>query len=339
VGLRRRFLIAAAAVFGALAIVVSGEPVIIGAGMVLVGAYLLIHVAYRACGAFRPTTIFADLPALIQRLWKEMAEDSIAKSETKVANLEPASFEYRRRRAESVLSAYALASVLHWVSLKLRGVLTSRKLDIYLVIAFLRTALTTVVVFAFLYFGLERVAPGSFRPAEGIGFWPLLGFSFDTIMTADHSGLRVVSGLAKLLAYTEQMLGLLILVVGAFVVWTSARERHQEEMDGVIDSLASKMDLLGRLVEKELQVTLIELERLLCVGNSGAVNALRKLRGLEAIEYAEETQTGERSARVDESHATPAPHDSAEAVRTRDGALGSEPSKEVGDTANPDGNG
>ena len=75
-----------------------------------------------------------------------------------------------QKLGQKLLGIYIVTTGLYFIGEQLRGVVNSRKLDLYFVGTLLYTVFLTTLIFAVEYFGLERMAAGS----RGRGWSPRL---------------------------------------------------------------------------------------------------------------------------------------------------------------------
>ena len=243
--------------------------------MCILGLYLGFHYVRRFRSAFLPSTIFASFSGMIRDARGQFWEADFAR---RPENLNSESDEYKRKVGQNLLSIYMLTTGLYFVGERLREIASSRKLDLYFLASLLYTFLLTTIVFAIEYFGLERVAPGSFGGIAHPGFMDFVGFSFSTLMTADISALRPLSGIAQAGTYLQLFGSLLIIVLLVFVILTSIRERYNQDLDGVVNELKATSDKLGDLIEANYELTLAAAEAWLLEYSPDVMKLLLKLR-------------------------------------------------------------
>ena len=175
-----------------------------------------------------------------------------------------------------------MLSFLDVLAQRFREVARSRLLDAYLVYTIVVTVITTIIVFGVEFFGLYKLDPANFEPAAAYGLLDFLGFSFTTLMTGSISKIQAVSGAAQLIAYAEYASFLFIAIVGVFLFFTTSRERRREDMDQVAREIENSVSSVRLKVNEELSLTDDQLEDALLVVSLDFVNAMRKLRRLDA---------------------------------------------------------
>src|SRR5690606_28296113 len=105
----------------------------------------------------------------------------IRKSNTYTTPLpdDPDSKEYKQVLGQRLLNLYLSTSLLFVIGEKLRAVLRTKKLDIYLVSTIACTFTLTVVIFGFEFFALQRLEPASFSGVSNPPYLlPFVAFSF-----------------------------------------------------------------------------------------------------------------------------------------------------------------
>lgn len=302
---RTNFILFNAALISAFVICLLPNKLLIVICMGGLGAYLMRHFGRRFRTAFSTSTIFADFSGRIRSVWEGMGDSDMV---NRLQDLNPGSDEYMEKAGQKILTIYMMTTVLYVLAERLQDVAESRKLDLYFLGSLLYTFLLTILVFATEYYGLERVAPGSFGGIAHPDLLDFVGYSFSTLMTSDISSLRPESGIAQALAYFQLFGSLVIIVLLVFVVLTSIRERYSQDLDGIVDELRVASNNMGGLMEANHKLTLAAAESWLLENNREATKWLLKLRYGEkrAKEIFEPIDVGRNAKEISES-----PDDSA----------------------------
>jgi len=243
-------------------------------GMLLTGAYLLIHYFRRFRLAFLPSTIFTHVSSTVQETWEKIRESPWAGPQKGDRRSE----EFQQKLGQNLLIMYMTTAGLYFLTARLKEVIDSRKLDLYLVGSLVYTFALTIVVFGVEYYGLERLHPGSFTGVSSPGLVDFIGLSFSTIMTASISPLKAISGLAQLASYLQLLGSLLIIILLVFIVLTSIRERYRRDLDGVVEELGSAAERAAALIEGNYELTIASAEELLLKQNKSFARWLLRLR-------------------------------------------------------------
>jgi hypothetical protein len=282
--LRMSFILSVGALLAGLAIIQSNKPAILIPAMIFLGLYLCRHGVKKIKMAFHPSSVFTNIADAIRKLWA-MYEEKIIPDQVKVeSKLDPTSDAYRQKTLENLNSLYLINSVLQGVLFKLKKTGIGRKLDIYFISSLLYAALLTVVIFAFEYLGIEKIQPGSFTGIPTIGFWEMLSFSFNTLMTSGLSPILPKSTMAQIVAHCELITALLLLVILVFVILTIFRERFREDAELAIAELTKGAELIEGHILRQYKLTIADTEQRLVEKNRSVVNWLRRFRGLKEME-------------------------------------------------------
>ena len=243
--------------------------------MGFLGAYLVVHYARRLRIAFSPSTVFADVGQIVRKTWDKLCTSKMV---TPPTDLDRDSPEYKQKFAMNLLTVYMVATVLHFLGERLKEVVKSRKLDLYLTGSLLYTFLLTAMCLLLSILDWERLVPGNFSGLSDSTVLDFLGFSFSTLMTSDISPVKATSGVAQSLAYLQLFGSLLIIVLLVFVILTSIRERYRQDLDGVVDELAAASMRAGNLLEANYEVTIAAAEALLLRTQPAATKWMLQLR-------------------------------------------------------------
>jgi len=280
-GFRMNFILASFSVLAGLIVAASTESVSLIAAMTFLALYYCRHVFRKFRMAFQPASVFANLAEAIRKFWN-LYKDKTLPDQVRVESLlDPTSDAYRAKTLENLNSLYLVNSLLLAIAEKLKRAAISRRLDIYFIASLLCTVLLTVAIFAFEYFGLEKIHPGSFLSPIKPGFWEFLSFSFNTMMTAGISPITPKSAIAQVMAHSELAAALLLLVILVFVVLTIIRERFREDVELTITELRNGAELIEGHIQQQYKLTIPDVE---LKAQRPTVNLLRRLRGLQELE-------------------------------------------------------
>ena len=275
-----RFAFFTLALISATAILVSVDQRILICSMVFLGFYLVMHYIRRFRAAFSPSTVF--------RTWVDnirASSDKLPASMYRMPeDIKPGNPKYEEQLTQNLLGIYFASSMLLYLARGIKGVLQSRKLDIYYICSLVYTFMMTVLTFALLYFALEKVFPGSFKGLEGSpDFWSFLGLSFGTLWPGDISPLRGASSLAQTLRYAEHLASALIALLVVFVVLTSIRERHKRDLEILETELSNTSEAVGGYLADNYELTVAAAEAWIFKHSPTLLKPLLKLRyGKEA---------------------------------------------------------
>jgi hypothetical protein len=159
---RISFCLWVSAVVSCFGIALFADTLLIATCMAILAAYFLTHYTRRVYTAFSSTTGFAALTPMVHNFWQRTVE-----AERSPIDAKPNSEDYNRKFGQRLVNLYLTTTVLYLVGEKLRAVIRTKKLDLYLVCSFVYTFLMTIAVFAFQYLGLHRIASVHFSVVGG----------------------------------------------------------------------------------------------------------------------------------------------------------------------------
>lgn len=270
---RLRFAVMALAVLSALCIILSSSSYLLVVSMVLLGAYLAMHL-YRSLRRAYRSSIFEGLSGLVKKL--RVALEGGKHSLWKKEKYDPGTKDYQ----EQCLTFYLLNSGVEIVGEKLLKVAKGRKPDLYLMLSWLATVLLTSLVYAFGYWALYKIDTLSFTANHPLSYWSFLGFSFGRLTPSSISQIAPVSVAATVLAYSELFCALIILVILVFSVLTAAREKYREDITDFISELGSLSRHLQDQFFQIYSLAMADVEVVLLSKNVVLINHVRKARGL-----------------------------------------------------------
>jgi hypothetical protein len=278
-GLRRSCAYFAGAAMSAFVITTASNPNVVIPAMLFLGGYFVRHYYSRFRAAFRPATVFADVASLIRRSSRVIKE--AADSPNQAKNSPPKPEEAQKR--DAMLTVYTYISCLEFLSIKFREVAASRKFELYLIFSLLYSMIFTIVVFAFEYYAIETLFPGSFFPSDQLSFWSFLSYSSSALTPAHIGEMRAVSTLAQVVSHVEFYAAAFLTLILFYVVLTINKERYNDDLDRVINELSATADGMRADTEMRFRMKLDDLELHLMAFNATMINTLRTLRGLEAL--------------------------------------------------------
>jgi hypothetical protein len=228
--------------------------------MSILGLYLSVHYVLRIRVAFRPTAVFADVAKAVASMWRESVKIYKRKDYEAHSGAGPQGAEYDRKRVENLKQLYSNNLMWEFLAKKLNETVSSRRTDLYFIVAVLYSFLLTVTVFGFEYYALSKVDPGSFQTASQSSIWSYILFSFNVIMTTEFSRIVPVSDTALSLATLELFTGVITLIFFVYVLLTSSRERYREDLRNLALGLTQSSKEIERFLEKSLKMRLIDAE-------------------------------------------------------------------------------
>lgn len=255
-----RFILGSFTMLAALGICLSRRPPIVIGCMAVLLLYLSYHYFLRLRVAFRPSSVFADIAPTVEGMWRTSIDTYKANEFKARSGPDAKPDDYPKKHIQNIKDLYL--NNLFWahVAKKLDQAVSSRRTDVYFIVALVYSFVLTVTIFGFEYFALFRLDQSSFRNADQATFWSFLLFSFNAIL---HAGFAVVvpaSGPALVLANLELVAGLIIGLCLVFILLTSSRERYRQDVKDVADKLSSSAKQIERFLENKLRMRLIDAE-------------------------------------------------------------------------------
>jgi len=260
VTLKWRFVFAALTMLSALGICLSQDAQVLTVLMALLLIYLLIHYIFRLRVAFRPTSLFANLAKPMGEMWRTTIKTyKTAEYQARSGpSANPA--EYPKKHMDSLKNLYINNLLSTYVATKVDEAVSSRRTDLYFIVALIYSFVLTVTIFGFEYFGLAKIDPASFQNAETASFWSFLLFSFNVILHTPYSKISPLSNLALALANLETGASLIIGLFFVFILFTSSRERYRQELKAVSTQIMASAFKVEKYLEKDLRMRLIDAE-------------------------------------------------------------------------------
>ena len=258
--LKWRFTFGSLALLAALGIVLMNERGFLVVFMSVLMLYLFVHYVLRIRVAFRPTAVFADVAKVVTSMWRESVKIYKRKDYEAHSGSGPQGVEYEKKRVENLKQLYSNNLMWEFLAKKLNETVSSRRTDLYFIVAVLYSFLLTVTVFGFEYYALSKIDPSSFQMPKQISVWSFILFSFNVIMTTEFSRITPVSDTALSLATLELFAGMITLIFFFYVLLTSSRERYREDLRNLALGLTQSSKEIERFLEKSLKMRLIDAE-------------------------------------------------------------------------------
>ena len=258
--LKWRFTFGSLALLAALGIVLMNERGFLIVFMSVLMLYLFVHYVLRIRVAFRPTAVFADVAKVVTSMWRESVKIYKRKDYEAHSGSGPQGAEYEKKRVENLKQLYSNNLMWEFLAKKLNETVSSRRTDLYFIVAVLYSFLLTVTVFGFEYYALSKIDPSSFQMPKQISVWSFILFSFNVIMTTEFSRITPVSDTALSLATLELFAGVITLIFFFYVLLTSSRERYREDLRNLALGLTQSSKEIERFLEKNLKMRLIDAE-------------------------------------------------------------------------------
>jgi len=168
--------------------------------------------------------------------------------------------DYPKKHVDNIKDLYMQNLMYAYLAEKLQKAVSARHTDVYFIVALIHSFALTMIVFAFEYFGLFKLAPTSFGHSYDVSFWSFLLFSFNAMLRAGYASVTPQSTLALAFANLELLASAVIGLCLVFILLTSSRERYRQEVRDVAKNLATSAREIERFLENKLRMRLIDAE-------------------------------------------------------------------------------
>lgn len=258
--LKWRYVLGSFAMLAALGISLFMNSFALTFCMFVLGLYLLLHYILRFRVAYRPESIFANIAPVVGTMWEqsiktfkdtELADRSGGKLESP---------EFRKKHIQNLKTLYIHNLFWTYVATKLQEAVSSRRTDLYFVVALVYTFLLTVAVFGFEYWALFKIDSSSFRTKGAPSPWAFFLFSFNAILHTNFATVEPTTTLALAFTNVELIASLIIFLFFVFILLTSHRERYRQDVNNVVEQLSRSAGKIEGFINKELNMRLIDLE-------------------------------------------------------------------------------
>lgn len=255
-----RFTFGSLAILAGLGILLVNEHGFLIVLMSILMLYLFVHYVLRIRVAFRPTAVFADVTKVVTSMWRHSVTIYKRKDDQAQSSTESQGAEYEKKRVENLKQLYLSSLMWEFLAKKLNETVSSRRTDLYFIVAVLYSFLLTVLIFGFEYYALSKVDPGNFQMRPQSSIWSFILFSFNVILTTEFSRITPISDIALSLATLELFAGVITLIFFVYVLLTSSRERYREDLRNLVLGLTQSSKEIERFLEKSLNMRLIDTE-------------------------------------------------------------------------------
>jgi hypothetical protein len=151
-----RFILASFTIISALGICLTSRPPLLVGFMVFLLVYLLYHYILRIRVAFRPVSIFADIAATIEGMSRTLTRTYRTKEFNARSGPDAKPEDYQKKHIQNLKDLYLNNLIYENVAKKLDLAVSSRRTDVYFVVALIYSCVLTVTIFAFEYFALFK---------------------------------------------------------------------------------------------------------------------------------------------------------------------------------------
>ena len=254
-----RFIASSFAILAALGVAIFTKSVALIVSMTILGVYVVIHYAFRFRGAYRRESIFASVAPTIGALWEGNIR-TFKSAEASVENKQPETAETQKKRIQNIKNLYLSSLFFTYLATRLRESISSRRTDLYFVVALIYTFVLTVILFGFEYWGLFKISPGDFQVSGTLSWWAFFLFSFNAMLHTSFATITATHGAALVFANLESIAGLIIGLLFVFILLTSQRERYRQDLGTVVEGLSRSATQIEGFLARELGMQLVDVE-------------------------------------------------------------------------------
>ena len=285
---RTTFVLYTAISVSTLAIILGKAPIILVPAMVCLGLSL-IFILYRAFVRTHSSRIYSLMAAYIRGLHPKIASGEFDQplSVTNVSIPKPENTQSQPPSAPDFPQLYLHYVLYDFVAHNVDQVSRERKYNAILQFSLLNIILGTIIIFALLNWSLFKLSTLSFSGIEGVGFLQFLPYSIGHLIPADLTVIHPTSSAAITLASLEVLVGVFIIVIGAFSLFTVWRDTFREDFSELLEAIHKTIELVDERIKINYSVSSSELELSVALKSGGVVNLLRRFRGLPEIDTAQ----------------------------------------------------
>lgn len=226
---------------------------------IILCCYLVWIFAHQIYMAYRPATAYSELVEILQKISTKFPSPKVLVTtlQSSQQKADETKVESERSQAANLFVLYGVSTALHYVARHLDRLQKSFKLDIYLVWCVVKAFVFTVAVFTVIFASMGFSDVSNFRSEfeESIGLVGYLMFSFCNLMTSDVSGIQAVSNIARSFAGIQLVFAFGLLVLMVFVVFTSLRDRHRNDLKAVVDKFENASLAISEVFESDFALT------------------------------------------------------------------------------------
>ena len=254
--------------------------------------------------AFLPSGLCHNSALLLQAMHSAL-EKSLSDGRAARLKLDDSSEQFRVKYLQTLEVAYVWLNCLQHATSRVQHVIRIRFLDIYLIATVLRTFAIGVLIFAIEYFALLKLDGAAFSPSAAITFIDLLGYSLGLMVNSGVSPVEPISTAAIWVSHAQTICFVLLISVFLSLLVGIAREKHQKELDQVLQEIQSSASRAFTVIQSEFDLTMEEMEQELSTRERQlkTVNDWRRLRGLSPLESNRRSRSSLVFDRSRENHA------------------------------------
>ncbi len=247
-------------------ILASSNDILVILGIILLFVFLILQFWRRVYFAFIPSKALVFPRQGYARLVDLMINQYSLPDEIKKTEIQKLNVEQQNKRIANLQFLIIINRVTSFIAVKLREFQESKLMLLYFIFGLLFTLCSTVILFAIVNYGVQKIDPLAFNVQHPKSIIFFLYYSFNTILTNGIADFYPLSSFARLLSTLELLVGFLIVVILFFMYTNIKNDKAKEEMDNVVNSLNTQSEEIERYISQEyftgIEDAIIELEKI-----------------------------------------------------------------------------
>lgn len=247
-------------------ILASSNNILVIFGIVLLFVFLFLQFGRRVYFAFIPSKALVFPRQGYARLVDLMIKQYSLPDEIKNTEIQKLNSEQRSKRTANLQFLIIINRVTSFIAVKLREFQESKLMLLYFIFGLLFTLCSTVILFALVNYGVQKIDPLAFNEQHPKSILFFLYYSFNTVLTNGIADFYPLSSFARLLSTLELLFGFLIVVILFFMYTNIKNDKAKEEMDNVVISLNTQSEEIEKYINQEystgIEDAIIELEKI-----------------------------------------------------------------------------
>jgi hypothetical protein len=142
----------------------------------------------------------------------------------------------------------------YFIASKLQSFQKSKTTILLYLLNLVYTIFLTIFVFGFINYALHKIDPSSFQTFPNVQIIHFFYYSFNTIFTNGINDFFPISMIARFINSVEIFFGFLILIILFFLLTTIQRDKHNEELDQVVDAMGNQGEELEKFIESQYKL-------------------------------------------------------------------------------------
>lgn len=257
------FIIFALLCFSILVISISNSQFLLISAMGSLFLYLFYHFSKKFKYAFKPSHIFTIQADAVNKHWDKIRDNFKIAEEIKESEFDNMNANQKEKWCANLQNALILNRLFFFITSKLRKFQKSRLNIIYYLVSMFFTIILTVVIFSLLNFALYKLDPQAFNSEPKGNFFFFIYYSFNTLFTSSVNDFYPISDFARFLNSFEILFSFVLLAIVFFLFTTIIRDKHNDEINSVINDISKKGHELEGLINVEYKMDVYQAIELL----------------------------------------------------------------------------